>query len=110
MPAVFLIGASYAGCDEVLAVVFFVIAVGCHGFDSAGITLNLFDLGPNYVASLNGFVNTLSTVVGILTPYIVSILTPKVSFNQVYLLKRSYFDENSIRNRRCFLNGDLFSG
>lgn len=50
--------ASYSGCDETLAVVFLTIAVGGHGFNSVGTTLNLYDLGPNYVASLTGVVNS----------------------------------------------------
>lgn len=79
IPAVFLIAASYAGCNEILSVTFLTIAVGCHGFNAAGTILNLFDLAPNYVGALCGIGNTVTTTLGILAPYIVGILTPNVS-------------------------------
>lgn len=59
-PAIFVIAASYAGCNEALAVTFLTIAVGGHGFNAVGTVLNLYDLGPNYIASLTGVVNSVS--------------------------------------------------
>lgn len=79
VPAVFLIAASYAGCNEILAVTFLTISVGCHGFNAAGTVLNLFDLGPNYIGAMCGIVSTMTTVAGMFAPYIVSLLTPNVS-------------------------------
>lgn len=81
MPATFLISASYAGCDEILAVTFLTISISGHGFNSAGAAINLFDLSPNYVAPLNGVINSLATVVGITSPYIAGLLTPNVISN-----------------------------
>lgn len=80
VPAIFLICASYAGCDELLAVTFLTISILGHGFNSAGAAINLFDLSPNYAAPLNAVVNTLATIVGISAPYIAGVLTPNVSF------------------------------
>lgn len=79
VPATFLICASYAGCNELLAVIFLTISISGHGFNSAGAAINLFDLGPNYAAPLNGVINSLATVVGISAPYIAGLLTPNVS-------------------------------
>lgn len=81
MPATFLISASYAGCDEILAVIFLTISISGHGFNSAGAAINLFDLSPNYVAPLNGVINSLATIVGITSPYIAGLLTPNVILN-----------------------------
>lgn len=71
--------ASYAGCDEILAVSLLSISIAAHGFNSAGAAINLFDLGPNYVAPLNAVINSLATVVGMSAPYIAGVLTPNVS-------------------------------
>lgn len=65
IPALFLILASYAECNELLVVIFFAISIGGHGFNSAGAAINLFDLGPNYVAPLNAIINSIATVIGI---------------------------------------------
>lgn len=85
VPATFLICASYAGCDELLAVTFLTISISGHGFNSAGAAINLFDLSPNYAAPLNAIVNTLATIVGISAPYIAGVLTPNVSFHHFIL-------------------------
>lgn len=74
-----MIAASYAGCDELSAVIFLTISISAHGFNSAGAAINLFDLSPNYVAPLNAVINSLASIVGILAPYIAGILTPNVS-------------------------------
>lgn len=71
--------ASNAGCDELLAVIFFTISISAHGFNSAGAAINLFDLSPNYTAPLNAVINSLATIVGICAPYIAGLLTPNVS-------------------------------
>lgn len=78
IPATFLMCASHAGCDELLAVIFFTISISAHGFNSAGAAINLFDLSPNYIAPLNAVINSLATVVGICAPYIAGLLTPNV--------------------------------
>lgn len=75
--------ASYAGCDEILAVISLTISVSAHGFNSAGAAINLFDLSPNYVAPMNAVINSLATVVGISAPYIAGVLTPNVSRSSV---------------------------
>lgn len=82
VPATFLMSASYAGCDELGAVVLLTISVSAHGFNSAGAAINLFDLSPNYVAPLNAVINSLASIVGILAPYIAGVLTPNATLHQ----------------------------
>lgn len=84
IPATFLMCASYAGCNEVLAIICLTISISGHGFNSAGGAINLFDLGPNYVAPLNAVINSLATVVGIAAPYIAGIITPNVSIFKTF--------------------------
>lgn len=79
IPAIFLMCASYAGCDELLAVIFLTVAISAHGFNSAGAAINLYDLSPNYAAALSGIINFFATVVSISAPYIAGLLTPNVS-------------------------------
>lgn len=64
IPATFLMLASYAGCDEPLAVTFLIIAISGHGLNAAGGAINLFDLTPNYAAQLDAIINTAATVFG----------------------------------------------
>lgn len=78
VPAIFLIAASYAGCDEVFVVTFFTLSIAAQGFNLAGTILNLFDLAPNYVGPLAGIVNSFATIAGMIAPYIVGLLTPNV--------------------------------
>ncbi|XP_031629149.1 sialin-like [Contarinia nasturtii] len=82
IPATFLMSASYAGCNELLAVIFFTISISAHGFNSVGAAINLYDLAPNYVAPLNAVINSLATFVGLLTPFIAGVLTPNALLSE----------------------------
>lgn len=65
IPGLFLLFASYAGCNELLAVTFFIIAISGHGFNSAGAAINLYDLTPNYAPQLDAIINTAATIFGL---------------------------------------------
>lgn len=80
IPAVFLLCASYAGCDEMLVVTFFIISVGARGFLAAGLYVNPMDLSPNYAGALISLANGIGALTGVLAPYIVGVLTPHVRF------------------------------
>lgn len=86
VPAIFLIATSYAGCNEQLVVTFVTIAVGFHGFNTAGKVLNAYDLAPNYVGVLFGIVNSAATITGMLTPYVVGVFTPNALLSEWRLL------------------------
>lgn len=81
IPSIFAISASYAGCDELLVVTLLTISIAAQGFNTAGTVLNIFDLGPNYIAPLNSIVNSVSSIAAFLAPNIVGILTPNVRSN-----------------------------
>lgn len=78
LSSVFLISASYAGCDELLAVTLLTISITSQGFNTAGTILNIFDLAPNYMGPLNGLINIVSSVAALVAPYIVGKLTTNV--------------------------------
>lgn len=61
-----------------LVVSLMAIAISCQGFDAAGLTLNPYDLSPNYIGPLNGFVTTVFTVAAPIAPYSIGVLTPHV--------------------------------
>lgn len=74
---VFIVAASYAECDRVLVILFFAISIGFLGVPI--IAVNTIDLSPNYAGILMGFGGTLTSVTGIIVPYIIGIVTPNVS-------------------------------
>lgn len=41
--------------------------------------VNALDLAPNYAGSLTAMINGTSTLSGIITPYLIGLLTPDVS-------------------------------
>lgn len=88
IPATFLMSASYAGCDEILAVVLLSVSISAHGFNSAGAAINLFDLSPNYAAPLNAVINIFGTIVGMSAPYIAGLLTPNVSHTTFTMISK----------------------
>lgn len=106
VPAIFVIAASYAGCDELLVVILLSISTAGQGFDTAGTVCTAFDLGkyfdctfsftfftskelirnlfpqflaPNYIGPINAVAFTVSSVASISAPYAVGFLTPHVS-------------------------------
>ncbi|XP_053607794.1 putative inorganic phosphate cotransporter isoform X2 [Plodia interpunctella] len=81
-PAVCIVMASYSGCDRNLAMVFFVLGMGLMGAFYCGMKVNPLDLAPNYAGSLTSLVNTSSTSAGILTPYVVGLMTPNSTLQE----------------------------
>jgi MFS transporter, ACS family, solute carrier family 17 (sodium-dependent inorganic phosphate cotransporter), other len=51
-PAVFIVLASYAGCDRTLVVILFTLAMGFMGTFYPGMKVNSLDLSPNYAGTL----------------------------------------------------------
>lgn len=76
--AVFLVAASYGGCDETLVVILLILSIFGQGFDSVGIDLSAYDLAPNYIGPLTATVFIMSAAASIIAPYTVGVLTPHV--------------------------------
>lgn len=79
-PAIFIVAASYAGCDRTAVVILFIIAMGLMGTYYPGMKVNTLDLSPNYAGTLMAITNGVAAATGIVGPYIVGVLTPNVRF------------------------------
>jgi len=74
-PAVFIVVASYVGCDRILAVWMFTIAMGFMGCYYCGMKVNALDLSPNFAGTLMAIINGIGASSGIVTPYLTGALT-----------------------------------
>lgn len=74
---IFIITASYAECDKFYAVAHFTISIAFQGVP--GVAINALDLSPNYASILMGIGGAVTSITGILVPYMVGVYTPNVS-------------------------------
>nr|XP_023026033.1 putative inorganic phosphate cotransporter isoform X2 [Leptinotarsa decemlineata] len=74
-PAIFIMVASYSGCDKYLTVAMFTIAMGFMGTFYCGMKVNALDLSPNFAGTLMAIVNGIGAITGIFTPYLAGALT-----------------------------------
>lgn len=120
-PAVFIILASYAECDKILVVSMFMIGITLMGCLYPSVMMSPLDLSPNYAGSVMAIGNSISSIVGIITPYTIGILAPNqaigewrlvfwivfffsVASNVIYLLwfsakVKDWDDSNFVRNK-----------
>lgn len=82
LPAFFIVAASYAGCDKIVVVIWFTLAMGFMGTFYPGMKVNPLDLSPNYAGSLMAVTNGIGALTGVAAPYLVGVMTPHVSFNK----------------------------
>lgn len=78
-PGIFVVLASYAGCDRVAVVALFVLGMGFMGTFYSGFKANSLDLAPNYAGTIMGIANGLGGLTGVAGPYVVGLLTKNVS-------------------------------
>ncbi|XP_063916237.1 sialin-like isoform X2 [Zophobas morio] len=81
-PAVFIIIASFVGCDRMLAVYMFTIAMGFMGTFYCGMKVNALDLSPNFAGTLMAITNGIGAIAGIITPYLTGALTGEHTLEQ----------------------------
>ncbi|CAK1547117.1 unnamed protein product [Leptosia nina] len=81
-PAICIVLASYAGCDRFAAVAYFIASMALMGGFYSGMKVNALDLAPNYAGSLTAMINGTSTLSGIITPYLIGLLTPDSTLKQ----------------------------
>lgn len=86
-PGIFILIASYTGCDRMLAVIMFTIAMGFMGTFYCGMKVNALDLSPNFAGTLMAIVNGIGAISGIFTPYLVGALTEDVCKNEEFSTK-----------------------
>ncbi|XP_058793650.1 sialin-like [Phymastichus coffea] len=81
-PAIFLVAASYAGCDGFLAITLLTLGLTLMGCAFFSLVINALDLSPNYASSIMGLVNGISVIGGMLSPYIVGVITPNQTISE----------------------------
>ncbi|RVE46450.1 hypothetical protein evm_008917 [Chilo suppressalis] len=82
LPAVFVILASYSGCNRVEAVALFIASMAFMAGFYSSVKINAMDIAPNYAGTCSAFVNGLAAISGIITPYLVGLLTPDQTISQ----------------------------
>lgn len=81
-PAIFIVAASYAGCDRLAVVILFTISMGLMGAFYAGMKLTPLDMSPNYAGTLMAITNGIGAITGVVSPSLVGLMTPNVSNNK----------------------------
>ncbi|CAG5031652.1 unnamed protein product [Parnassius apollo] len=82
VPALFIILASYSGCNRVEAVSFFIVSMAFMGGFYSSVKINAMDIAPNYAGTCSAFVNGIAEISGIITPYLIDLLTPNQTVEQ----------------------------
>ena len=94
-PAVGLLGLSYVGCNDELAVVWLVISVGFNGASYSGYQGNHMELAPNYAGTLMGITNMIGNFAGFITPYVAGVLVYQnqtlAGWRNVFLISSSIY-------------------
>lgn len=88
----------------------FIAAMTLMGAYYSGMKINALDITPNYAGTTTAMVNGIAAISGIITPYLIGVLTPNVSF------VTNNFDKNSfifnliflLENCVLFMVGDDF--
>ncbi|XP_031844097.1 putative inorganic phosphate cotransporter [Nomia melanderi] len=80
-PSLLMIVLAYRGCDRVASVTIFTMALTINGAVTAGYLGNGLDIAPNFSGTIFGIANTLSSLGGFLSSYMVGTITYK---NQTY--------------------------
>lgn len=88
-PVVFIILASYAGCDKVLVVFWFILALGFMGNYYCSLKIHSLDLSPNYAGSLSAITNGAGSIMGIVAPIFIGMMTPNVSLEHISIFQIS---------------------
>lgn len=64
-PGIFMIAASYAECDKMSVVIWFMLAMAFMGTYNPGLRVNCLDLRPNYAGSIMAIANGIGALTGI---------------------------------------------
>lgn len=107
-PGVGIIAASYAGCDRTAVVSLITLGTMLMGSFYPGMKVNALDLSPNYAGTLMAIVNGIGAFTGIITPYLVGVLTPDVSAAYLYLTASSVSEMWRVYNSILFTSHCLF--
>lgn len=89
-----------------MGVILLTLAVGIMGVNhSAGFCINIMDVAGQYAGILFGISNTIGTIPGVVAPYLVGLITPRVS--RLMLFHETY--ERKTNNLMSLICGILLS-
>ena len=74
-PGILMIFQAYFGCDRTFSVIIFTAALTINGAVTAGYLGNGLDIAPNFSGTIFGIANTLSSVGGYLSSFMVGTIT-----------------------------------
>lgn len=66
IPGIFLVVASFSGCNKIMAVIMFTFAMGFMSAFYSGIKANNLDLSPNFAGAIMALTNGAGAIVGII--------------------------------------------
>ncbi|XP_058793729.1 sialin-like [Phymastichus coffea] len=85
-PAIFLIAASYAGCNRLSVIALQSTGLALVGCAYFSVFVNVLDLSPNYASSIEGLGNGIAVISGVLAPYLVGLITPNQTMSEWQLV------------------------
>ncbi|XP_058797586.1 sialin-like [Phymastichus coffea] len=104
-PAFFIMAASYSDCHRLWVIAMIMIGMMLMGCSYPSVVLNNIDLSPNYSGTLSAFGNGVAAIGGVLTPYIVGILTPNQTIMEWRLVFWIVFIVAAISNLNYLIFG-----
>ncbi|VVC45759.1 Sugar transporter, conserved site,Major facilitator superfamily domain,Major facilitator [Cinara cedri] len=81
-PGLGVMCASFVGCNKFMASFCFTIGMALMGFCYSSIRINALDLSPNYSASIMALVNGVGCLSGMISPFVVGLLTPNRTIDE----------------------------
>ncbi|XP_037931748.1 putative inorganic phosphate cotransporter isoform X2 [Teleopsis dalmanni] len=81
-PSIFLVLASYSGCNRFHVLACFTIGMGLMGPYYAGMKLSPMDMTRNYSATIMGIVNGVGSLTGVVAPATVGLMTPNTTIDE----------------------------
>lgn len=75
LASAFLVAITFVGCDSVSVIILFVLVTTSNSCVYGGSVMNNVDLARNFAGTIAGIGYTITTVVGIVTPMVVGVLT-----------------------------------
>ncbi|XP_044252866.1 sialin-like [Tribolium madens] len=82
LPGIFMVAASYVGCNKLAAVMMFTLTLFWMGFSYLGLKVNSIDLSPNFAGTVMALNNGLGVFAGMAAPAVVGILAPNQTMNE----------------------------
>ncbi|XP_070553612.1 sialin-like [Ptychodera flava] len=85
-PAAFLVAAGFIGCNQALAIFLIVISAAFGACATPGFKVSHVEIAPRFAGILYGITNTVGSIPGFVSPYIVGVLTEDENTRERWLI------------------------